>query len=160
MKKLLLLSLSILTFLTACKKEKEAEPKTRVIVDITKQNISASGEIIEKPTLAIIQIWSAEGSDFDINASPDIHVGYAFDKNTGSFKTINRGAIGSSMNERLAPGRYFVYVFLPKSSGKGSLAYSYTYFDIKQGETLKIVKTFSHSDCTGEFESWEKNTQK
>ncbi|WP_187262302.1 hypothetical protein [Pontibacter beigongshangensis] len=107
--------------------------------------------------MAIIHVWQAENKDFDLALSPDIQVGNVYDKNTASFHTIDYGAIGSTMNEKVLPGRYFVYVLLPKSAGNGGLMYSYTYFEIKKGETLPLKKIFSHDTPTGTFEPWDQN---
>ncbi len=157
MKRFLLLPIMILVLLAACKKEQEQEPATRVNIDVMRQSKSSSGQITAHPTSAIIHIWAADNCEYDVEASPDISVGAAFDKTSNSYKTMKYGAIGSSMNEKVKPGRYFVYVLLPKSSSKGSLAHSYTYFEVKQGQTLSLTKTFSYDVETGEFENWEEN---
>jgi hypothetical protein len=160
MRYLLLFPLVVFLLLSSCKdkdKEKTPIPATKVILEVMKQSKSSSGQTTLAPASSIIHVWVADNRDFDVAASPDIHVGSVFDKTSNSFKTIKYGAIGSRMNEAIEPGKYFVYVLLPKSSASGSLAYSYTYFEIKQGETLPLRKTFSSDIGSGQFESWEKN---
>jgi hypothetical protein len=161
MKFLLLFPLFVLFLFSSCKDkdddEQQPTPATKVILEVMKQSKSSSGQVSLVPASAIIHMWVADNSDFDVAASPEIHVGSAFDKTSNSFKTMKYGAIGSRMSETIEPGRYFVYVLLPKSSGSGSLAYSYTYFEIKQGETLNLKKTFGSEVGSGQFESWEKN---
>jgi hypothetical protein len=159
MKNHLLIPLLLLLFLAACKDEQEKPPTptTKIILEVKKQSKNASGQKTIEAVPAIIHMWPAENCEFDVGASPDIHFGYAFDKASNSYKTMKYGAIGSRMSEVIKPGRYFVYVLLPKSSSSGSLAYSYTYFDIKEGENLQLSKTFSVDIGSGQYESWEKN---
>lgn len=160
MKKVLLFPLFLCLFLTtACKDEDEPEPQPTIIdVVVRKEVETASGSVKEEPASAIIHLWPAEDRDFDVEASgTDIYIGYAYDKNTGEYKTAKYGSVGSSMNERIEPGKYFIYVLLMKSSRSGSLAYSHTYFEIKEGETLELEKTFSHDVPSETFEEWDKN---
>ena len=156
MKKLLLLPLLLVLLLSSCKKE-EPVLATRMELQVMKQKKSSSGKVTVEPTTAMIHVWNAENKEFDVNASPDIQYGSAYDKLSESSHTMKYGAIGSSMKEGIKPGRYFVYVVLPKSSGNGSLAYSYSYFDVKKGETIKLAKTFSHDVGEGMYEDWDKN---
>ncbi|GAA4434215.1 hypothetical protein GCM10023188_24880 [Pontibacter saemangeumensis] len=147
--------------MTGCKDEDEPEPEplpSAVDADIKKQVKYSSGAIETKPASAIIHIWSAEDADFDVEASgTDIYVGSAYDKNSGEFKTAIYGSVGSRMKEPVEPGKYFIYVLLKKSSSSGSLAYSHTYFEIKEGENLQLKKTFSHDVPSGAYEEWDKN---
>jgi len=160
MKKALLLPLLLCLFLTACK-EDETDPgplETLIDVDVRKEVKAASGSVKREPATAIIHIWPAEGRDFDVEASgSDIYIGSAYDKNSGEYKAAKYGSVGSHMNEPIEPGKYFVYVVLMKSSKSGSQAYSYKYFDIKEGETLELKKTFSHDVPSETFEAWDKN---
>jgi hypothetical protein len=127
-------------------------------LSVKKQEKSSTQQITDKPVNAIIHVWNAENSDFDVAASgSDIYVGYAYDKTSKTYKDATYGAVGSAMLETIKPGRYFVYVVLSKTSRAGSLAYSYTYVDVKEGQVLQISKTFSHDVASGAFEAWEKN---
>ncbi|MCC9134859.1 lipoprotein [Pontibacter silvestris] len=155
--KKLLFPLLILLILSACIDE-EPEPITKMDLVVTKENKLSSGSITAESKMAIIHVWQADNREFDVDASPDIQLGYAYDKESNSFQTMNYGAVGKRMNERIKPGRYFIYVLLPKSSAEGSLAYSYTYFDIKEGETASLSKTFSYDVASGAFEAWEKTS--
>ncbi|MCJ8167447.1 hypothetical protein MKJ04_21580 [Pontibacter sp. E15-1] len=111
-----------------------------------------------EPVSAIVHVWPAENQDFDVQASgSDIYLGYAYDKISGKSKTAKYGAVGSRMNEQIKPGKYFIYVVLKKSSETGSLAYSYRYFEVKEGETVTLQKTFSHDVPSETFEEWDKN---
>ncbi|WP_162051500.1 hypothetical protein [Pontibacter pamirensis] len=156
MNKLLLLPLLFILFLSSCKKD-EPVLSTTMNLEVMKQKKSSTGEITVEPTSAIIHVWSAENREFDVNASPDIHFGSIYDKTTKSFQTMRYGAIGIRMREHIQPGRYFANVLLPKSSNKGSLAYSYTYFEIKKGENLDLTKIFSHDVESGVYEDWDLN---
>lgn len=150
--------LATLLFIS-CKEESTPAPKPETIMDlkVMQQRKLSSGQIVAEPTQAIIHVWKAENRDFDVSSSPDIHYGYVFDKQSQSFVTMDYGAIGSKMRERIEAGKYFVHVLLPKSSNNTSLAYSYSYFEIKTGETLNLVKTFSHDISPESYEDWEKN---
>ncbi|WP_439882369.1 hypothetical protein ACSX1A_04215 [Pontibacter sp. MBLB2868] len=156
MKKSFILPLFFLLLLSACKDD-EPDPETRMIVEVKKQQQSSSGSITTEKSQAIIHVWEAENREFDVAASPDIYLGNIYDKTSETFKTLEYGAIGSRMSEKVEPGRYFIYILLPKSSGNGSLAYTYTYFTIKEGETLKLEKTFGFDLAEGSFEKWDKN---
>lgn len=157
MKKSCLLPILILLFFSACKDKEEPAPETKLTVEVRKQVKSSSGDISKERTTAIIQIWEAQGRDFDVSKSPDIHLGNAYDSNSETYKTIKYGAIGSRMVEKIEPGRYFIYVLLPKSSEGSSLVYSYTYFTIEEGEELNLQKTFSYNLAEGAYEAWDKN---
>lgn len=158
MKKLLLLPFILLLSLSACKKDgNEPVPDTVINLEVMKQKKSSSGTITAEPESAIIYMWNAEDREFDVAASPDIQYGAAYDRVNDTSVTMKYGAIGSRMKEKIIPGRYFIYVVLPKSSKSGSLAYSYTYIDIKEGETLNLTKTFSHDLGAGMYEEWSKN---
>ena len=162
MKKYLLFPLFLCLFLTACKdEESDPEPEplpSAVDADVKKQVKAASGAISAKPASAIIHIWPADNSDFDVEASgSDVYIGYAYDKVSGEYKTAKYGSVGTRMNEPVEPGKYFIYVLLMKSSGSGSLAYSHTYFEVKEGEKMKLSKTFSYDVPSETFEEWDKN---
>lgn len=157
MNKLLLLPLLVLLLLSSCKEEEEPVLRTEMNLEVMKQKRSSSGEITVEPVSAIIYVWNAENRDFDVNASPDIHFGSAYDKLNGTSQTMRYGSIGIRMREAVQPGRYFAYVLLPKTASSGSLAHSYTYFEIKKGETLDLTKTFSHDAAPNTFEDWDKN---
>ncbi|PKV66887.1 hypothetical protein [Pontibacter ramchanderi] len=154
--KTILVPLLVFLLFASCKDEKDPEPVSETIMDlkVMKQKKSSSGQTITEPASAIIHVWKAENREFDVAASPDIHFGYVYDKISQSYVTMNYGAIGSKMRERIEPGKYFVFVLLPKSSDNTSLAYSYSYFEIKKGETLNLVRTFSHNVSPGAYESW------
>ncbi|MFD2512608.1 hypothetical protein ACFSRY_01905 [Pontibacter locisalis] len=158
MRKSFLLPILFLIIFTSCKDdEPEVIPETRLTIEVSKQEASSTGSISTERTTAIIHVWEAAGRDFDVSKSPDIYLGNVYDNNSETYKTIEYGAIGSRMVEKIEPGRYFVYVLLPKSNNSGSLAYSYTYFDIKKGDNLKLSKTFSHDLDEGIYEKWDKN---
>ena len=158
MKKVLLFPLLLCLFLTACKEEDPEPAPTTIDADIFKKVKNASGSISTKPASAIIHVWPAEDRDFDVEASgPDIYVGSIYDKNSGDYVTAEYGAVGNRIDEPIKPGKYFIYVVLMKSSESGSLAYSYKYFEVKEGETLELKKTFSHDVPSETFEAWEKN---
>lgn len=158
MKKLILLPILALIFLFSCEKDSpKPEVPTLMNLKVMKEKKLSSGTINTEPKTAIIHVWNAEGSEFDVAASPDIIFGYAYDKSSASFKTMKYGAIGSVMKEKIEPGRYFVYVLLPKSSEKSSLAYSYSYFEIKAGQTLDLLKVFNYDVSPGTFEQWDEN---
>ncbi len=158
MKKLLILPLLILLAFTGCKKDDEGPSETRMALTIFKQEQSATGQITEVPVSAIVHVWKAEGRDFDVAASgADVNVGYLYDKTSQTSYTATAGAVGNSMREKIEPGRYFVYVVLNKSSSAGSQAYSHTYFNVKEGETETLKKTFSFDAANNQFESWAKN---
>jgi len=160
MKKILLLPLFFCLFLTACKDdEADTGPQeTTIDVEVRKEVKASSGSIKREPAKAIIHIWPADDRDFDVEASgSDIHIGSLYDKNSGEYKSAKYGSVGDHMNEPIEPGKYFIYVVLMKSSQSGSLAYSYKYFDVKEGETLELKKTFSHDVPSETFEAWDKN---
>ncbi|WP_161890667.1 hypothetical protein [Pontibacter russatus] len=161
MKKFLLFPLFLCLFLTSCKDEEIPEPEQKpgfVDADIKKQVKYSSGFIGEKAATAIIHIWDADSADFDVEASgSDLRIGYAYDKVSGEYKTSKYGSIGSRMSEPVVPGKYFIYVVLMKSSDSGSMAYSYTYFDVAEGKELELKKTFSHDVPSEAYEPWEKN---
>jgi hypothetical protein len=159
MKKNLLLPLLLFVFLTACKDEEDApEPQTRIDLEVSKQKLDSSGKVTVNRAPAIIHIWKAEDRDYDVEASSsDMYIGYAYDKVSGTHKTAEYGSVGSVAKEVVKPGRYFVYVLLMKSSSAGSLAYSYTTVDVKEGETLALKKVFSHDIGTEQYEEWDKN---
>ncbi|MDO6389265.1 hypothetical protein Q4E40_03940 [Pontibacter sp. BT731] len=158
MKKFILLPILALFFLFSCEKDSpKPELPTLMNLKVMKEKKLSSGTITTEPKTAIIHVWNAENSEFDIDASPDIIFGYAYDKSSASFKTMKYGAIGSVMKEKIEPGRYFIYVLLPKSSDRSSLAYSYSYFEIKAGQTLDLFKVFSYDISSGTFEQWSEN---
>jgi hypothetical protein len=158
MKKLLILPLLFLLAFTGCKKDGDGPADTRLALTIFKQEQSSTGDITEIPASAIVHVWKAEGRDFDVAASgTDINIGYAYDKTTQTSYTANHGAVGNTMREKIEPGRYFVYVVLPKSANAGSQAYSHTYFDIKEGQTKTLKKVFSYNVANNQFENWAKN---
>lgn len=158
MKKRILLPILALIFLFSCEKDSpKPELPTLMNLKVMIEKKLSSGTIATEPKTAIIHVWNAEGSEFDIAASPDILFGYAYDRSSASFKTMKYGAIGSVMREKIEPGRYFVYVLLPKSSDSSSLAYSYSYFEIKAGQTLDLFKVFSHDIGSGTYEQWGDN---
>lgn len=160
MKKVLLLPLFLFLSLTACKDEDdpEPEPESSIVVEVRKEVKAASGAVTKEHVSAIIHIWPAEGRDFDVEASgSDIYIGYAYDKNSGDYETAENGSVGWRMNEPIEPGRYFIYVVLKKSTDSGSLAYSYRYFDVKEGEKVILTKNFSHNVPSETFEEWDKN---
>lgn len=153
-----LYTLLILLFITACKEEDTPSPKTRYDIEVRKQIKDSAGKVTAKPTLALIYMWPSEGRDFDVSASgSDVYAGAVYDKNSGTLVTAKYGAVGAVMNEEVEPGKYFVYVTLPKSSEQSSLVHSYTYFELKEGETLEVRKTFGYSLTPGQFEEWGKN---
>jgi hypothetical protein len=157
MKKILLFFVALLAFVTACKdKEEDAPaPQTKIDLAIKKEKLGASGKVSVDRAAAIMHMWRTEDAEFDVeDPSADMRIGYAYDKVSGSHKASEYGAIGSVMREPVKPGRYFVYVSLMKSSGPGSLAYSYTTVDIKEGETLKLEKVFKHDVGTEQYEEW------
>jgi len=158
MKKALLLPLFLFLLLTACKDEDDPEPVTKVVVDTKKQEKSPDGKITTVSASAIVHIWNAENADFDVEASgSDVYIGYIYDKNTDDYVTADYGSVGAHMNEIIEPGKYFVYVLLMKSAGSSSLAYSYKYFEVKEGETATLKKVFSHNAPAGAFEEWDRN---
>ncbi|MFT2011547.1 hypothetical protein ACMA1I_22945 [Pontibacter sp. 13R65] len=154
-----ILFLFFIVLMSACKRDNEPapEPVSRFILSVSKETMSSTGEITAEPIKAIIHVWKAENSNFDVNASPNLFVGEVYDKTSGTFRSIEYGAIGTKMNEMLQPGRYFVYVLLPKSTGSSDLAYSYTYIDIKEGKNLSLTKTFKYTTGAGMYDAWVKS---
>lgn len=159
LKQALALPLFFFLLLTGCKDtESTPTPPTNLVLSVLKQNLSASGEITETPVSSTIYVWKADNKDFDVNASgTDIYIGYAYEKNSKSYINAQQGGIGLTLSEELAPGRYFVYVLLPKTNKTGSQAYSYTYLNIAEGQTLTTKKVFSHNVGTKAYEEWSKN---
>ena len=161
MKKILLFPLFLCLFLTSCKDDEIPEPEQKpgfVDADIKKQVKYSSGFISAEPATAIIHIWDADSAEFDVEASgADMRIGYAYDKLSGEYKTSKYGSIGSRMSEPVVPGKYFIYVVLMKSPGTGSMAYSYTYFEVEEGKELELKKTFSYDVASEAYEEWDKN---
>lgn len=131
---------------------------TRLILKVSKQELAGAGQFTAQPTPAIIHVWKAENREFDVPASAsDIYLGFAHDKVSKTSYTADYGAVGSAMNEEIEPGKYFIYVLLNKSANTGSLAHSYTYFEIKEGQKLNLKKTFAYNVGTEQYEDWNKN---
>ncbi|MCX2741736.1 hypothetical protein [Pontibacter anaerobius] len=160
MKNLLFLIMLPVIMLFSCKEDdpEPAEKRGQIILDIKKQTKDSSGKIGVKPQYATVYVWNAENRNFDVDASgTDVYLGYALDNTSNSFKTSDYGAVGYRMDEKIEPGKYFIFVMLPKSSSRGSLANSYTYFEVKAGEALEMEKIFSHDIESEQTEAWDKN---
>ena len=153
MKKLLFALLLILCF--SCTKKEAEQPYTPTgfSVEVKQATKLSTGQVIESDAKCLIFVWKSDGKDFDLTKHADMMQGYVLDKNTGvSYKYDY--AEQNIMSEKVSVGRYFVYVQRTNDGDNSQLAYSYTYFEVKDKEMTMLKKSFTTHVTRGSYEDW------
>lgn len=155
-KKLLILFITVAAF-ASCKKDEviKDDPKpTGFSLNIYLQDKLSTGETIDRSQKAFINVWKADGKDFEVKSSLDALSGYAYDKTSDKSIKADYQTFGSHYGGQYPPGKYFVYVMLPEMEIPGSFAYSYTTFEVKSEQWTDLKKVFPYGTTSLNFDPW------
>lgn len=158
MKQLIYTLVVFSVFLFSCKKDNSDKPtKGTVQISCNVDFKLTTGEIKNKPAEAMYIIWKAENKNFDRFPS-DFGDGYAYDSTSKkSYESVYRGE-GTTVQTTLSPGRYFLFLILPKTPDDYDLpdfANSSIYFTITAGEKTTLTKTFGADTYSTEMTEWD-----
>ena len=118
---------------------------------------SGSATTEEKLNAGVIHIWDATNRNFDVEKSgTGVVSGNLHDNNTNTIvKPLKSAMYTSSFFETLKAGKYFIYIntgdqtdyAIPKWN------YSYSYFDVKFKEDVRMKKVFKLQTGTS-YQPW------
>lgn len=111
----------------------------------------------EKLTPGVIHIWDATNRNFDVDKSgTNIITGNLYDSNTNTMvKPIKTALYTSSFFDTFKAGKYFIYINTGDQSDYAipKWNYSYSYFDLKFKEDVRMKKVFKLQTGTS-YQPW------
>lgn len=153
MKKLILL-FSLLAFTVACSSDDETtttKNEGRVLfTSHEKYNLQSGEEKERSKDIHLLYVWKADGKDFDLYTnSVDILGGELLDKKTGKSEKYYASAYKTDVfGSNLSTGKYVMVVYYADTNK------SYTYFDIKEGETTTLKKYYKPTEVGQQYSPW------
>lgn len=152
MKKLMLL-FSLLAIFTACSSDETQVSKNegRVLLTSHEKYKLQSGEEKERSKeIHLLYLWKANDKDFDLYTnSADILEGELLDKKTGKSEKYYASAYNTEIfGTNLPTGKYVMVIYYADANK------SYTYFDIKNGETASLKKYYKPKDVGQQYSEW------
>ena len=148
----------MLLFVSCTKYERKPRQRTDFTgfsIDVRINDKLSTGQIIENPApIAIMHVWKADNKNYEILSVADAVDGYATDKTSDRLESASYHLLDASVSLRTTAGKYFAFVILDESPSVGKFAYSYTSFEVINGEKTTLTKTFTSRASNAQFEDW------
>ncbi len=147
-------------FLFACDKKDSSEPvlQSGFILDVKKNEKISTGEVKEMNVSgAVVHVWKTGNDDVRIKNSSDATLGSAYNyTQSKSISSDFRFVTSYRISQNVDPGKYLIFVLLDDTNSSGKFAYSWTAFEVKQGDITNLKKVFTSRAITAAFEDWNK----